>query len=63
MNSNRQLAREIQEFQRIRQEWIDMLVERPSHSTAAHHILSINSKIELLTAHWNWSDASVDFPL
>jgi hypothetical protein len=62
MMSNRQLAREIKEFVRIRQEWVDILVKNPRHNQACQMILSINAKIELLETHWNWSDESVDIP-
>ncbi len=46
--TNKQIERQIEAFEAARQEWIDILVKNPSNSTAASHILSINSKIELL---------------
>jgi hypothetical protein len=59
---NWQIAQQVKNFQEIRQDWIDILVKRPGSNEAAAHIMSINSKIELLQTMWNWSDESIDFP-
>lgn len=60
--NNEQIAEHVKEFQDIRGELIDRLVRNPAHRRAAHDIISINAKIELLISFWNWSDTSVDFP-
>jgi hypothetical protein len=61
--TNRQIARQVRDFQNIRQEWIDILVKRPGSKDAPMYIMSINAKIELLQTMWNWSDESVEFPV
>lgn len=38
----------VNEFERIRDEWIEILVKNPNSSEAAQHILSINSKLDLI---------------
>jgi len=60
--TNRQIARNVKEFRRIRQGWFDILARNGDSVGAAQHILSINCKIELLLSMWNWSDESVDYP-
>lgn len=59
---NRMIVRYVRAFQETRQDWLDRLVANPDSTQACQHILSINSKIELLLTLWNWSDESVDFP-
>lgn len=49
------LARYIEEFKRIRQEWIELLVNNPNYTLAAQHIVSVNAKIELLRSLWNFA--------
>lgn len=61
--NNRQIARQVRDWQRVRADWIDILVKNPGSRDAPVHIMSINSKIELLQNFWNWSDETVDFPL
>jgi hypothetical protein len=60
--NNRQIARLINEFKRMRVEWLDMLVKNPEYTDAAQHIVTINSKIELLRSLWNWNDEEMDMP-
>lgn len=59
---NKMIARYVRAFQVTRKDWIDALVKNPGHPSAPRYIMSINSKIELLTSMWNWSDESVEFP-
>lgn len=61
--NNRQIAQNIKAFREARQGWLDILNGSNGDSVqAAQHVLSCNSKIELLTTMWNWSDETVDFP-
>lgn len=62
MMTNRQIARNVRDWQAVRQQWLDILVDNPRNSNAASQIITINAKIELLQSFWNWSDESVDFP-
>lgn len=63
MLTNKQIVRQVKDWQAVRQDWLDILVKTPANSNAAQAIVSINSKIELLQTFWNWSDETVDFPL
>lgn len=54
--TNNQLARHIKNFKRIRQQWIDALVENPNNTAAPKYIMEINAKIDLLQTLWNWSE-------
>lgn len=56
MMNNKQVGRHIKELKRLRQEWIDILVKSPDGNLACNHILSINAKIELLRAFWNFNE-------
>ena len=62
MMTNKQIARNVKDWQAVRQDWLDILVKNPSNNTAAGHIMAINSKIEVFQSFWNWSDESIDFP-
>lgn len=59
--NNKQISQHVRSFRDAREGWIDALTKSDSVQ-AAQHVLSINSKIELLMTMWNWSDESVDFP-
>ena len=59
--TNKMLARYIESFKATRSVWLDILVENPDSTAAAQHIVSINSKIELMRSLWNWSDESVPY--
>lgn len=54
--TNKQIARFIESFKEVRQEWIDILVKNPDRSSAAQNIISVNAKIELLRTMWNFSE-------
>ena len=60
--TNKQIARNVRDWQAVRQQWLDILVKNPSNNDAAVHIITINSKIEVFQSFWNWSDESLDFP-
>lgn len=60
--NNRQIVQQVKAFRTARQGWIDQLSKNGDSVVAAQHVLSINSKIELLLTMWNWSDTSVDYP-
>lgn len=38
----------IKAFEKIRAEWLEILVKNPNHTEAAERIVSINHKLELL---------------
>lgn len=57
---NYQVNSFLKEFDGSRQQWIDILVNNPGNSDAAYHIISINSKMELIRAFWNWNDETVE---
>lgn len=40
--------RQIDNFEQIRGEWLEILNKNPNNSDAAQHIVSINAKLELL---------------
>lgn len=54
--SNKMLTRYINTFKQTRQDWIDILNKNPDHSTAAHHILTLNAQITLLRVLWNFNE-------
>lgn len=58
--TNKQINRHLEEFSKSRRDWLEILVENPGHTEAAQHIISINSKMELLRSLWNWGDDSVE---
>lgn len=60
--TNRQLSRLIKAFLDTRREWIEILNSNPYNSDAAQHIIACNSKLELLSTMWDWTDESLDFP-
>ena len=60
--NNKQIVRQVKHFREARENWLRALNSSDSVQ-AAQQVLSINSKIELLLSMWNWSDASVEFPL
>jgi len=60
--NNKQIVRHVNAFAEARQGWIDILLRDPDSITAVQHILSINSKIELLKTLWNWSEDDVVHP-
>lgn len=63
--TNREIVRQVRAFRRVRADWVDQL-SRPATADsvqAAQHVLSVNSKIELLLTMWNWgADDGVEFP-
>lgn len=60
MMGNRQINTHLRAFDKVRRDWIMILSENPGHSEAAHYIISINAKMELLRNFWNWNDESVE---
>ena len=61
--NNRQIVQNVKAFREARQGWMDMLNGHDKDSVqAAQHVLSCNSKIELLLTMWNWADETVDYP-
>lgn len=58
---NFQIVSFVEDLRDIREDWVAGATKRDSVN-AAQHILSINTKIELLLSMWNWSDETVDFP-
>lgn len=42
------VERYIKEFERLRDDWVAILVDNPRRTEAAQHILSCNAKLELL---------------
>ena len=61
--NNRQIAQHVKAFRNARGEWMERLNNgNPDSVVAAQHVLSINSKIELLLTLWNWYDDSAEYP-
>ena len=60
--TNRELSRLIKAFLATRRDWVEILNANPYDSGAAQHIISCNSKLELLSTMWDWTDESLDFP-
>jgi hypothetical protein len=58
--TNKQIVQHVEGFRGARKDWLETLSTTDSVE-AAKHVMSINSKIELLLTMWNWHDESVEY--
>lgn len=57
---NYQINQMLESFDEARAKWIEILNKNPGNSHAAITIITINAKMEVYRAMWNWHDESVE---